>query len=60
MSNHHLTIAVRGRTALAREETERRRLVRDLARVGGGQLMLFSLVDDHFHGGIRSLSLIHI
>jgi hypothetical protein len=50
MTLHHLTIAVRGRQALARDETERRALVRDLARIAAGRLMVFNLVDDHFHG----------
>lgn len=53
-TNYHLTIAVRGRRSLARDEAERRALVRALARVGGDRLLLFSLVDDHFHAGLRA------
>lgn len=53
MAIHHVTIAVRGRQALARDETERRALVRRLARVASGRLMLFNLVDDHFHAAAR-------
>ncbi len=56
MSNYHLTISVRGRSALARDVAERRALVRALARVGGRRLTLFSLVDDHFHAAIRAES----
>lgn len=39
---------------MARDERERRLLVRRLVRVGGDRLMMFSLVDDHLHGAIRA------
>lgn len=45
----HITIASHGRLALARDETERRALVRDLAGVTGSRLLAFNLVDEHFH-----------
>ena len=52
MSIFHLTISVRGRRALARDELERRVLVRAIARPGRG-LLLFCLVDDHLHAVVR-------
>ncbi len=55
MSIHHLTIAVRGRRALARDEGERRVLLRRLVRVGHKRLLLFSLVDDHLHAVLRAV-----
>lgn len=45
----HITIAAAGRRALARNEAERRMLVRELARVGGPRQLLFNLVDEHLH-----------
>lgn len=49
----HLTLAVRGRQALARTEAERRAVVRALGRVGGSSLLLFNVVDDHLHLVVR-------
>jgi hypothetical protein len=54
MNLYHLTIAVRGRRAVARDEAGRRRLVLALVRVGGSRLMVFCLVDDHLHVGLRA------
>jgi hypothetical protein len=54
MSISHITIPVRGRRALTRDETERRTLVRTLAATGGPRLLLFGLVDDHFHAAART------
>lgn len=51
---HHVTIAVRGRLALARDEAELRERVRAICRVGGPRLLLFSLADDHLHTANRS------
>jgi len=45
----HYTQATRGRLAIARDESERRRLVSALAWTGGPRLLMFSLVDDHAH-----------
>lgn len=53
MTIHHLTIAVRGRLALARDEAEHRALVRTMARVAADRLVVFNAVDDHVHAGIR-------
>jgi len=53
MANYHVTIAVRGRQALARSEAERRDIVRNVARVGREGLLAFGLVDDHFHAAVR-------
>ncbi len=39
---------------MARDEAERRALVRGLARVGAGRLLLFCLVDDHLHAVVRA------
>ncbi len=50
----HLTIAVRGRKALARTESERRAVVRMLARLAGDSLLLFNVVDDHLHLVVRA------
>lgn len=52
----HLTLAVCGRLVLSRGEAERRRLVREIVRLGGDRLLLFCLVDEHLHavlGGLR-------
>lgn len=54
MANYHLTISVRGRRALARDEAERRVLVRAVTTHSAGCLILFCLVDDHFHAVLRS------
>jgi hypothetical protein len=53
MSIHHVTISTVGRLALARSETERRALVRAFAWTGRERLLMFDLVDDHVHAGIR-------
>jgi hypothetical protein len=53
MHIHHITIAESRRLTIARGETERRALVRDLVRVSAGRLLTFSLVDDHLHGTAR-------
>lgn len=50
----HVVIASRSRRALARDESERRALVRALARVTAGRLLLFNLVDDHLHAVVRA------
>ena len=50
----HLTISVRKRLALARDEAERRAHVRRLARVAGRSLLLFNVVDDHIHLVVRA------
>lgn len=50
----HLTLAVRGRSALARDVRERRALVRAVARVGRSALLLFCVVDDHLHAAART------
>lgn len=53
MPIHHITLAVRGRRALARGEGERRALVRRLVGLGQERLLLFCLVDDHLHCVVR-------
>ena len=56
MSLFQLTLAVRGRLVFARNQAERRRIVREIARLGEGRLLLFCLVDEHLHtvlGGLR-------
>jgi hypothetical protein len=53
MSIHHLTIAVRGRLALARDEAERRALVRTLVRIAADRMILFNVLDDHLHAVLR-------
>ncbi len=45
----HITIATEGRRALARDEAERRLLVRDLASVAGSRQLAFNLADEHLH-----------
>ncbi len=42
-----VTLAVRDRLVFARNEAERRRSVREIARLGGDRLLLFCLVDEH-------------
>lgn len=54
MAIFHLTLAVRGRQALARDEVERRSMIRHVAKVGGKRLLMFCLVDDHLHAGVRA------
>jgi len=51
----HVTIATRGRAALAPGEADRRRVVRALGRGHGARLVLFALVDDHLHAVIEAL-----
>lgn len=45
----HFTQAIEGRRAIARDESERRRLVSAMAQTAGRRLLLFCLVDDHAH-----------
>jgi hypothetical protein len=45
----HYTQSTRSRRPLARDERERRALLRALTRRGGPRLLLFNLVDDHLH-----------
>ncbi len=45
----HYTQSTRSRRPLARDERERRALLRALTRQGGPRLLLFNLVDDHLH-----------
>lgn len=54
MTIYHLTQSVRGRLALARDEAERRILVRELAAAGRERLLVFGLVDDHLHAAIEA------
>lgn len=54
MTIFQLTIAEQRRRTLARSETERRALVRDLISVADGRLLFFNLVDDHFHATARA------
>lgn len=49
MNTWHLTWSSVGRHPLAPDESVRRRLVRALARVAGGDVVLYSVVDDHIH-----------
>jgi hypothetical protein len=49
MLSWHVTWASKGRRPLAPEETNRRELVRTIARVAGGAVSLFCVVDDHVH-----------
>lgn len=51
---HHVTIAVRGRSALGRDERERRLLVRALTACAGECLLLLALVDEHLHAALRT------
>lgn len=55
MKLFHITIATQGRRALVRDETERRALVRALARVAGAGQLLFNLVDEHLHSVVRTV-----
>ena len=55
MRIYHLTLAVRGRRALARDEAERRLLMRAIARTCGASLLLPGVADDHLHAVIRTL-----
>lgn len=50
----HMTIAVSGRFTLARDERERRAVVRRLVRVAGPWLVVFCLVDEHLHALLRA------
>ncbi len=50
---YHLTLSVRGRRALARDEGERRRLLRTIVR-DNRLMLLFSLVDEHLHSVLRA------
>lgn len=52
---HHLTIAVRGRRALGRDEAERRRQLRAIVGCAGAALLLLALVDDHLHAAVRTV-----
>lgn len=54
MNVFHLTFATEGRLALARDEAERRRIVRAIGSVAAGQLLSHGVVDDHLHLGARS------
>lgn len=54
MTLHQFTIAEQRRLTLARDETERRSLVRNLISVAAGRLLFFNLVDDHLHGAMRA------
>ena len=49
MNLAHITMSTVERRALARDESERRTLVRALVRTSGPQLALFNLVDEHLH-----------
>jgi REP element-mobilizing transposase RayT len=53
-TTHHLSLAVRGRRALARDETQRRSLMRSVVATGRERLLLPCLVDDHLHGLART------
>lgn len=53
-TTHHLSLAVRGRRALARDEAQRRALMRSIVATGRARLLLPSLVDDHLHGLART------
>lgn len=50
----HYTQSVQGRLSLARDEQERRAVLRAVARIAGRRLLLSSLVDDHLHVALRS------
>jgi hypothetical protein len=52
MTTHHLTLSVAGRVALARDERERRALVRVFVRASKGRFLAFDMVDDHAHAGL--------
>ena len=54
MSTYHLVLSTVGRLALARNEAERRAMVRAFTRTGGPSLLAFDLVDDHAHSAISS------
>lgn len=52
MTTQHLSLSVVGRLALARDERERRVLVRTFVRASQGRFLAFGLVDDHAHAGL--------
>ena len=52
MTTQHLSLSVAGRLALARDERERRVLVRTFVRASHGRFLAFGLVDDHAHAGL--------
>jgi len=54
MTTYHLALSVAGRLALARDERERRVLVRAFVRASQGRFLAFNLVDDHAHAGLVS------
>jgi hypothetical protein len=54
MENWHITFAGADRPTLAATPAERLAVTRTLARVGGGCLLFFCVVDDHVHVVIRT------
>lgn len=48
----HYTVSTVGRRPLARDEAERRRILRAVAELGGERLLVFCLVDEHLHNGL--------
>ena len=54
MTIHHMTVSTAGRLSLARNETERRTLVRAFTARGRERLLAFGLVDDHAHAVIST------
>jgi hypothetical protein len=49
MDIYQITVASRNRMPLFADEAQRRSALHLLARIGGARLLLFNLVDDHFH-----------
>jgi len=56
MKMWHLTFSSDGRNSLFINESSRLTAVRELARVAGGQIILFCLVDEHIHVAVLSES----
>ncbi len=52
MAIHHMNVSTVGRLALARDESERRALLRAFVKTGGVRLFGFGLVDEHAHAGL--------
>jgi hypothetical protein len=50
----HVTISERRRRTIARDEAERRHVIREVATIAGERLISFGLPDDHLHTVLRT------
>lgn len=54
MPSFHVTISERRRRTIARDEAERRHVIREVATIAGERLLSFGLPDDHLHTVLRT------